>query len=1127
MDINQITQELDALFAQEKIGEIPQFLESHIAQAAKEGAQDVLLTLYNEIIGFYRETGQYTLSIENCHKAVALMNEMGIQDTIPYATTLLNIANAHRAAGLLQESLDLYNRVRPIYVTHLDEDDMYFANFYNNLSLLYQEMGDFASAKDQLVNALSIVSHKPDRQFEAAVTQANLANTCIELGQDDEARARAEEAIRIFEELGVDDAHYSAALSALGSLYYMDKDYNSALNAMEKSRECVAKYLGTDNIQYQRLSENIVIIQDKIKNSEKLSDTERTDAEEPSAVSDGANAERTNAEEPSAVPDAGTVGQEVTGELPVQMPELEYLPEESALDTLVVESAEMEILAGALSEEPAPEVAVTGEESAPEESVPEASEEAPDMFESEPKVFGEDPDKCEPVKEESEPEKSAQAAFEEAPAISEPVKEESKSEVTEEEPVSSEPAQGTSEEEPAISESESKVIEEEPDKYEPVKEEPKSEVTEEGPASSEPAPGASEEEPAISESVKEEPKPEVTEEEPVSEEPAQRASEEEPAISEPVKEEPKPEVTEEEPAISEPVKEELEPEESVATEKEPELKVFEEAPEEPELEDLTPPITGMELCRRYYEEYGRPMIAGKFHAYESRIAVGLVGKGSDCFGFDDVLSQDHDFGPRFVMWVTKKVYDEIGEELQEAYDKLPNQFLGVDRIETFHGKDRSGVMIIEEFYKNLLGFDLVGMLAHNHEDTASGKESLDTIKCWLSVQEYGLAAAVNGEVFRDDEGIFTQYRKLLSAYYPKAVWYRKVAQTCALFSQSGQYNLPRMRRRGQLVSAELAKAECAKQAMKLYYLLNRKYAPHDKWLYKGMPENPQMTLGEEGMENADVPKLVEQMSLLPADIAHEAALTTAVESLAVIFANELEKLNMVGKCDLYLDACTKELMTKSDALLTAIVANTPIVTALSLSIAKSEFEAFDKVQNEGGRASCQNNWPTFKVMRMSQYMTWTEDMLLQYLYEFKTNYANGRNMIEEKYARMMESTAPLEYARFANRLPEVSEAKKAIVEQIVALQVKWMEEFAAQYPNLAEDARTIHTAEDLPYDTSYETYLRGELRTYSDRMLEMYGRYIVAHAQEGKNVAREIMENTVQFYGYQDLASANAKSMQS
>lgn len=1059
MDINQITEELDTLFAQEKIAEIPQFLESHIAQAAQKGAQEVLLTLYNEIIGFYRETGQYALSIENCHKAVALMKEMGIQDTIPYATTLLNIANAHRAAGLLQESLELYNRVRPIYVAHLDENDMYFANFYNNLSLLYQEMGDFASAKDQLVNALSIVSHKPDRQFEAAVTQANLANTCIELGQDDEARARAEEAIRIFEELGVDDAHYSAALSALGSLYYMDKDYNSALRAMEKSRECVAKYLGTDNIQYQRLSENIEIIQDKIRTSEKLSEAEKPAQEETASVP------AVEASEPEAL-----------GEVPVEVPVLENLAEVPALETLAAEASELETLV--LSEEmPVLEAFVPEEETEP-------------AGVSEQEAFVETPEESE---QESKPSQtSVQESFAETPeAEVMPAEEvEQEAETFMQEDSGQEAASGE------VPELETAVLEESEQESEPAQtsvEESPTEVSE------------SEEEVFVAEaSVNTSEVEAIPIEESNGEAAVEVLSTEEPAL-EPVLEEPKREAFAEAP-LTETLEQATSPAKS------------------PEQEDLTPSITGIDLCRRYYEEYGRPMIAGKFQAYESRIAVGLVGKGSDCFGFDDVLSQDHDFGPRFVMWVTKKVYDEIGEELQEAYDKLPSQFLGIDRIETFHGKDRSGVMIIEEFYKSLLGFDLAGMLAHNNEDTASGKENLDTIKCWLSVQEYALAAAVNGEVFRDDEGIFTQYRNLLSAYYPKAVWYRKVAQTCALFSQSGQYNLPRMRRRGQLVSAELAKAECAKQAMKLYYLLNRKYAPHDKWLYRGMPENAQMTLGEEGMENADVPKLVEKLSLLPADKAHEAALTTAVESLAVIFANELEKLNMVGKCDLYLDVCTKELMTKSDALLTAIVANTPIVTALSLSIAKSEFEAFDKVQNEGGRASCQNNWPTFKVMRMSQYMTWTEDMLLQYLYEFKTNYANGRNMIEEKYARMMESTAPLEYARFAKRLPAVSEAKKAIVEQIVALQVKWMEEFAAQYPNLAEDARAIHTAEDLSYDTSYETYLRGELRTYSDRMLEMYGRYIVAHAQAGKNVACEIMKNTVQFYGYQDLETANAKS---
>ncbi len=969
MDINQVTKELDELFAQQKIEEIPQYLESHIAQAVSENAQDVLLTLYNEIIGFYRETGQYTLSVENCHKAIALMDEMGIQDTIPYATTLLNAANAHRAAGLLQESLDLYNKVRPIYVAQLKEDDMYFANFYNNLSLLYQEMKDFASAKEQLVNALYIVNHKSDKQFEVAVTQANLANTCIELGQDDEAKARAEEAIRIFEEIGVDDAHYSAALSALGSLYYMDKDYTNALNIMEKSRDCVEKYLGTDNIQYQRLSDNIQIIKGRLDEvqASKQADVQTT------------------------------------------------LPEENVSENSLEQSGEAENITSAL-ENQALEALVL-EERVSENEI----------------VDNEEIENAETIDTETTDTESIEINTDTTNINTEEMNAETidiNTERTDTESIESESI-------------ESKI---------------------------------SDAEKAYNEGIEPEKEKDLFE------------------------------------SVIEDIIRESEKTALEEVQQEEESETVEEI-----TENLKPEMTGLELCRRYYEEYGQPMIAEKFPDYESCIAVGLVGKGSDCFGFDDVLSRDHDFGPRFVLWVTKEVYNQIGKELQAAYENLPTSFMGIDRIETFHGKDRCGVMIIEEFYKNVLGINPVGIFAQPEENHASGKEKMDAIKSWLAVQDYALAAAVNGEVFRDDEGIFTKYREILQAYYPKAVWYRKIAQTCGLFSQSGQYNLPRMRRRGQFVSAELAKVECMKHAMKLYYLLNRTYAPHDKWLFKGLPENPLMTV-----DHTNVTELIEKISLLPADRAHEQELTTAIESLAVIFANELEKQDIIGQCDLYLDACTKELAAKSDALLTAIIANTSVITALSLSIAKAEFEAFDKVQNEGGRASCQNNWPTFKVMRMSQYMTWTEDMLLQYLYEFKTNYEHGRNMVEEKYARMMESTAPEDYATFADQLPTLSKEKKAIMEQVIGLQVKWMEEFALAYPNLAEDARRIHTSEDLPDDTSYETYLRGELGTYSDRMLEMYGRYIVAHAQENKNVAREIMENTVHFYGYQSLDAANA-----
>lgn len=1066
MNLNQVMTELDNLFTQERISEVPQFLEEHIEQARVEGEKDVMLTLYNECIGFYRETGQYDKSIENGDKAMALMEEMGLNGTMPYATTLLNIANAKRASGQLQESLELYNQVRPIYVAKLKEDDMYFAGLYNNLSLLYQEMGDFTAAKEQLENALAIVSHKENTKFEIAVTQANLANTCIELGQDEEAKARAEEAIRIFEEIGVDDAHYSAALSALGSLYYMDKDYPNALAAMEKSRECVAKYLGAENIQYQRLSENIAIIKEKMNEEPETELLTDTQAEEPGTEQEEEPQEEEQEEEPQAEGQEEEPQEEEPQEEEIQ--ESKRSMDEDEIDKILGIDIDNDGWASVIRAD---------KKADEEENGTEKEEEVVETVEADEEAFN-------PA--ESVSTFNITSAFAEIKAAAAQKLKERKASYDEEKAVDAMIAE---------------VMDEIAVEVEEVSEENK---------------------PEENESEADEPNESKPEENELEADESNESESEENELEADKTNESEPEQSAlkddslEENILAEDVSQDDATEDGVSGSNVLEENVVEESVSQA----LPPELTGLELCRRYYEEYGRPMIAEKFPEYEARIAVGLVGKGSDCFGFDDKQSRDHDFGPRLLLWVTKAVYDEIGSALEAEYEKLPDTFMGIKRIETFHGKDRAGVMIIEDFYKNTLGVDLIGVLTGESKGLAK-------VKGWLAVHDYALAAAVNGEVFRDDEGIFTSYRELLKGYYPKAVWYRKIAQACALFSQNGQYNLPRMRKRGQLVAAELAKAECVKQAMKLTYLLNKKYAPHDKWLFKGLPENPDMMLdGAPHSETAKgVAQLVEEISLTSVDEAYGQKLAIAIESLAVIFANELERQNMIGNCELYLDANTAELIAKSDALLGATMADAPTITALSLSIAKAEFEAFDKVQNEGGRASCQNNWPTFKVMRMSQYMTWNEDMLLQYLYEFKTNLANGRNMIEEKYARMMASTAPDKYAEFADKLPEISEEKQAIMEQIIELQVKWMEEFAKEYPGLAGNARTIHTSEDLPYDTSYETYLRGELGTYSDKLLEMYGRYIVEYAQSGKSIAREIMANTIKFYGYKSFEEAESKGI--
>ncbi|MBQ9438560.1 MAG: DUF4125 family protein [Lachnospiraceae bacterium] len=192
-------------------------------------------------------------------------------------------------------------------------------------------------------------------------------------------------------------------------------------------------------------------------------------------------------------------------------------------------------------------------------------------------------------------------------------------------------------------------------------------------------------------------------------------------------------------------------------------------------------------------------------------------------------------------------------------------------------------------------------------------------------------------------------------------------------------------------------------------------------------------------------------------------------------------------------------------------------------IVRLEWAAFQEVQNEGGRASCQDNNETFDIMRKSQYLTWTEEMLAQYKSDFEANLAKGWNMVTEKYARMMESNAKEEFEAIKNQLPKISPSSKELIEKIVAIQVKWMEEFAAQYPNLANQGRAIHTSEDTEYNTSYETYLRGEISTYSTKMLLLYAAFILDLQKRNANLSKLIMKFTTAFYGYASLDAAETK----
>ena len=776
MNIEQVLEQLDGLFAQHKVAQVEGFLLGKIDEASAEGDTSALITLLNEIIGHYRETGEFDKSIAACRQVLVLMDELGLNGTVAYATTLLNVANACRAAGLLRESMTYYQEVRGIYEKNLAQTDFRYASLYNNMSLLFQEMGDYESACDCLERALGIASMYEGARIEVAVTYTNLAASQLKLGRYQEAIDNLMKAFSIFEMDEDRDYHYSGALSAMGEAQYLAGNLEESARYYKLALHEIERNMGKSKA-YEITLQNLNAVTEKLQN------------------------------------------------LPVKNRQFK---------------------------------------------------------------------------------------------------------------------------------------------------------------------------------------------------------------------------------------------------------------------------NGMELCEAFYEEFGKPMIHEQFPEYEQMIAVGLVGEGSECFGFDDQVSRDHDFGPGFCLWLTDSVYDEIGQALQSAYDKLPSTYMAITRFTTLKAQKRVGVFRIGDFYESLIGI----------------KDMPTTQNQWLFLDDYRLATAVNGKVFRDDLGEFTRIRKGILAYYPEEVRIKKIAREAALMAQSGQYNYSRMFGRGEKVTAAIALSEFMKHTMAMVYLLNRTYAPFYKWMHKGMGR---LTVLKE------IQEILNALVELPTG---DERIPQTIEVIVALIIAEMKKQGLTSGEDNYLDHHTDNILRsipekekKDDSFKTALVNE----------LVSLEWEAFDKVENEGGRADCQDDWNTFSIMRKSQYYTWTVEMLKSYISDFHNANDKGWNLITEKYGRMMESTAPLKYAQIKDSLPELPEVKKEIIEEIVKIQVGWMEDFAKEYPKAAGNARSIHTSEDNMFNTSYETYLRGELSTYSDQTLDLYGRFIAQLCREDKNLAKMIMANTASLYGYASLEELEEK----
>lgn len=230
-------------------------------------------------------------------------------------------------------------------------------------------------------------------------------------------------------------------------------------------------------------------------------------------------------------------------------------------------------------------------------------------------------------------------------------------------------------------------------------------------------------------------------------------------------------------------------------------------------------IKGLELSKRYFYDIVLLEFEKSLKDILPLCAFGLVGEGSECYGYDDELSQDHDFGPSVCIWLRKDDYLKYKDKINEILKTLPKTYLGFQELkESEWGNNRRGLLNIEDFYFKFIG----------------SANPPQTINDWQKIPETALSTVTNGEVFLDNLGEFTKIREQLLNYYPEAIRQNKIATRLMNISQHGQYNYTRCLRRNDLVAANQCLYLFVDEVIHLVFLLNRRYKIFYKWANRAL-----------------------------------------------------------------------------------------------------------------------------------------------------------------------------------------------------------------------------------------------------------------------------------------------------
>lgn len=236
-------------------------------------------------------------------------------------------------------------------------------------------------------------------------------------------------------------------------------------------------------------------------------------------------------------------------------------------------------------------------------------------------------------------------------------------------------------------------------------------------------------------------------------------------------------------------------------------------------------MNGLELSEKFFYSCGQTELKKIFGSDYERMATGLAGHGSECFGFDDELSSDHDYDCGFCIWITEDDYRKFGFKLERTYADICKRANVFAKEKSIGGSDFKGVRTIENYFSFYLGSP---SLPQTDEE-------------WLAIPDFYLAEATNGKIFYDGKGEFTRIRNAVKYGRPADVRLKKLASELFYCAQFGQYNYYRCLKRNDGAAAAYCISSFCYHAACAAFLIADEYAPYYKWIFRALDNLPQFS----------------------------------------------------------------------------------------------------------------------------------------------------------------------------------------------------------------------------------------------------------------------------------------------